>query len=619
MKRAAFLSFDWDFEVTSAYYEGMSQALGERDDTQLVIFNAFGQYANFEPEEGALEVFSLCDLSAYDGFIIQGNRTWPPLLRQKTADAMRALGKPIVSLNYELDGACCVGTNNHDAMQGLVSRVLEDRGCTSAAFVNGLSTSWEAQARARGFRHACARQGLTDVRFYQANWQMEEGVRVALEMLGAPEGLADVIFCCNDDLAVGVQDTLQAHGVRVPDDVMVAGFDNREISLRAQPRITTIDRDYAAIGRTAIDVLTKLMEGRALAPSIASPARYILSESCGYHNEAETKEELVSDLSSMDTALKGFYQVLTRFQPAVLNADTLSGILRECERYFSEIRCPQVCLTINDSYLASDSARAVTSYGTVSKLMAQSGRLLPMASYEKHIYTSFLTRSLLPPSIPLDQRVYMVFPLRHNTTCIGTLVTEGVSPIMRYGFLTIILTLLASSIESVRKKELLAAANARLDDLYVHDQLTGLFNRFGLDRIGAIAYEHLLRDFEEAQFIFVDIDYMKTINDSFGHEVGDLALRDAADIINRAIEDENAFAMRYGGDEFLLICRRDLTPKLQRELSVLKETCTRPYDLSLSIGASKVLKSERLSMREAIERADAKMYEIKKARGTARV
>lgn len=619
MRRVAFLSFDWNYEIMSDYYEGVQSWLAEHDGVQVVIFNAFGQYANYDPEEGAFEVFSLCNYAEYDGFLIQGNRTWPPVMRQRVADQIRELGKPVVSLNYELEGTHCVGTNNHEAMHGLVSRVLRDRRCTRPAFVNGLSTSWEAQARARAFRHACAENGITDTRFYQANWQMEEGVRVALEMLEHADDLPDAIFCCNDDLAVGVQETLQDHGVRVPEDVLITGFDNREIGIRATPRITTVDRDYVTTGRTAIAALVDLMEGRDLPPAISSDCRYILAESCGYDNTTETRETIVSNLYSMDSALKQFYEVLTRFQPAVLNADTLSGILVECERYFGEIRCPRVCLTINDAYLSNDISRAVTSYGTVSKLMAQSGLDLSMSSYEKHVYRSFLTHDLLPVEVPLDQRLYMVYPLRHNTTCIGTLVTEGVSPILRYGFLTIILTLLASSIESVRKKELLQAANARLDDLYVHDQLTGLFNRFGLERIGAIAYEHLLRDFEEAQFIFVDIDWMKSINDRYGHEIGDLALRDAAEIISRAIEDENAFAMRYGGDEFLLISRRDLTAKIECELAVQKSTCTRPYDLSLSIGAYRVLKSDRRTLREAIELADARMYEIKKARKVGRV
>ena len=614
MKRVAFLSYDWDFEVISAYYEGMRDYLEQRDDVQLVIFNAFGQFSNYEPEEGSCELFSLCDLTAFDGFVIQGNRCWPPAARQKVADEMRALGKPVVSVNYELEGTTCVGTNNHEAMQGLVSRVLADRGCTKPAFVNGLATSWEAQARSRGFRHACAARGLTDIRFYEGSWEKEAGISAAREMLETPDDLPDVVFCCNDDLAVGVQETLQAHGVRVPEDVLVAGFDNREISLKATPRITTVDRDYAGIGRTALEVLVRLMDGEALPDQLAAGVRYVLAESCGYLEGAETKEELAGDLSSVNAALRHFCQALTRFQPAVLNADTLSEILHVCEHYLGEVDCKDVYLTINDNYLEYDAVRTVTSYGAFSLLMAHSGADINLVYDNQHIYARYLARTILPPEVPMDGRVYMVFPLRHHTTCIGTLVTEGVSPLMRYGFLTVILTLLSSSIESVRKKEQLQAVNARLDDLYVRDRLTGLFNRFGLDRFGAIAYEHLLRDFDEAQFIFVDVDNMKDINDTCGHEIGDQALRDTADIIQRAMRDENAFAMRYGGDEFLLICRRNLIPKLENEVEMLRTNTRRPYDLSLSMGRYQVFASDHLTMGEAVQRADARMYLVKQAR-----
>lgn len=618
MKKIAFLSFDWDYEIMSAYYRSMEAYLASRDDTQLVIFNAFGQYANFEPEEGAFEIFSLCNFTDYDGFIIQGNRTWSPTMRQDVVNDIVALEKPVVSINYDLKGACTVGTDNYEAMYGLVDQVLTDHPCQKVAYVNGLITSSEATARAHGYHNACVAHDVIDERFFQANWQKEEGVHAAQTMLEHPDDLPDVIFCCNDELAVGVQETLQAYGIRIPDDVMVTGFDNREISLRATPRITTVDRDYATIGLTAIETLISLMDGDPFQQFQSSPARYILAESCGYCNASEPKEIVTESLYAMDNALRRFYHVLSRFQPAVLNAETLSEILHECERRIGEMRCRNVYLSINENYLDDGATRATTTYGPTSLLMAHGGKDIGLVYDYKHVYTRFITKQLIPLHVPMDQKVYMVYPLRQGTTCIGTLVTEGVSPILQYGFLTIILSLLSSSIESMRKKEILRMVNSRLDDLYVHDQLTGLFNRFGLDRFGRIAYEHMLRDFDEAQLIFVDIDNMKEINDTCGHEVGDHAIQDTAGVIRRATRDENAFAMRYGGDEFLLISRRNLTRKIERELKILKENTVRPYDLSLSIGVLQVFSSDCCSVKEAIERADARMYEIKRARKTGR-
>lgn len=613
MKKIAFLSFDWDYEIISEYYLGIQDYLRGREGVQVVIFSAFGHYyASHEPEPSTFEVFKLCDPRRYDGFLVQGNRTWPPELRQRFVTKAVTLGKPVVSINYDLDGAHTVGTDNYHAMYGLIDKVLSDRGSKRTLFINGLQTSVEAQARAQAYRDACVSHGVEHPDFRQANWQIEEGVAAARDLLQG-EDLPEVVFCCNDDLAVGLQETLQEAGVLVPEDVMVSGFDNREISLRTTPHVTTVNRDYRTIGGTAMDAILRLIAGEDLPPFVASPARNVLTASCGYDEEATG----IGDLYSIDNSLKHFYEVLGYFQSMVLGADSLYEIMCHCEHYAHDMRCANAYLTIDDRFLIYDVGKAGTSYGPIAHLMAHYGtqRLDPFD--EDHDYATFLTKDILPPKVPMDQPVYVVYPLRQNKTCIGTLVTDGVSPIVMHGFLTFFLTLLSGSIENVRKKEMLQAANSRLDDLYVHDELTGLFNRFGLDRFGTIAYEHLLRDHGEAQFIFVDVDDMKDINDTCGHEMGDRALRQTADIIRRSIRDEDAFAMRYGGDEFLLISRRDLTPRIEHELSLFTGGFSLPYQLSLSVGATKVRADEGLAMEDAIDRADVKMYQIKKAHKSA--
>lgn len=614
MRKTAFLSFDWDYEITSLFYKGMEEYLSTQRDVQLVIFNAFAAYDSYEPEQGSFEVFSLCDIDQYDGYIIQGNRLWPPDLRQAFADAIRAEDKPIVSISYELDGACYVGTDNYVAMRGLVERVLTDHHCTKAAYVNGLATSLEAQDRARGFKDACVALGVTDARFYQASWQMEEGIKAAHEMLERPDDLPEVVFCCNDLLAVGIQRTMAEHGVRVPEDVMVTGFDNREIVGTVTPRVASVDRDYATTGRTAMQTLIRLMDGEQLT-HVASPVRYVLTRSCGYPDAPEESEAVsMAHMQTTYQALTHFFRLFRRFQPAVLEASSLEQILSEGEHFLRDIGCSHVYVSINDDYLKYDATRTTATYGTTSTLRVRCDTEVKISSEEEQDYKRFVTKSLLPADEPMDAPVYMVFPLRYDTNCIGTLVTEGVSPILQYGFITIILKLLSSAIENMRKKEVLRNLNLRLDNLYVHDQLTGLFNRFGLQRFGGLAYDHLLRDFALAVFIFVDIDSMKQINDVYGHEIGDLAIRDTADIIQRSMRNENAFAMRYGGDEFLLICRYNIIPKIEGELEHHKRTNSRPYDLGLSMGAYEVRASDHRSMEEAIELADERMYQVKRKR-----
>lgn len=612
MKNIAFLNYDWDYEIMSAYYNGMQDYLNQDADVRLVIFHAFGRYEDLELQADAFEVFSLCDLPRYDGFILQGNRMWPPAMRQDLTDRLRALGKPVVSINYELAGACSVGTNNYEAMRELVEAVLTGQDCRRPAFVNGFATSREARARAQAYRDVCAERGYEQAEFFEAGWETERGVEVAERLLARDEPLPDIIFCCNDDIAVGVMETLQEGGVRIPEDVRVTGFDNRENSMRAQPRITTVDRNYRLIGQTALAEVVALTRGAAFRPQVSIPSTCLLSPSSGFPNAPHFKEDVAKSLYTMEHALKDFYEQLFRFQPSVLVADSIPAIVDECERYLPAFGCADSYLTINEDYFINNSGDGTLPYGPRSLLMAATNPARPLRRDPEYVYARFPSRELLPRELAGGQ-LYVVYPLRHGSECIGTMVTEGVSPSLKYGFVTFILTLLSGSIESVRKQMALQSANRHLDNLYVRDQLTGLYNRFGLDRFGTLAYEHLLDDYGEAMLIFVDIDNMKSINDACGHEQGDLAIQDTAMVIDRAVAGENAFAMRYGGDEFLLISRRDLVLKIKDEMRSMKASVERPYDLYLSMGAQSVRREEGLTMLEAVERADAAMYEIKRS------
>lgn len=463
MKRVAFLSYDWDYKIVSEYYLGLQEYLKERSDVQLTIFNAFGHYhVTHVPHKSVFELFSLVDPSEYDGLLIQGNRTWPPELRQQIVDKAVELGRPVVSINYNLQGAHSVGTNNYQEEYKLVRRVLADRGCTKPAFVNGLKTSVEACDRAQGYRDACAELGIEDARFYQANWQTEAGVLVAKKMLRKRNDLPDVIFCCNDHLAVGVQETLQGAGVRVPEDVMVAGFDNNKIGQTATPRITTVDRDYRTIAVTAFDLLMQLMDGQDAPEHAFSSAEHILSESCGY--EGQSDADRLSALRVSGTASEQFFDVLADFQRAALDSESLFALLENCELFAHELDCDNISLSLSDTFLNARIPEAAADLCAMSHLVARNMRTEGMRCDAKHVYASHETRAILPPGMPTNSCLYLVSPLVYNDIFLGTMVSDSVPNALRSGFNAFFMTVLAASLVAARKSELLAAAYSQLEE-----------------------------------------------------------------------------------------------------------------------------------------------------------
>ena len=214
----------------------------------------------------------------------------------------------------------------------------------------------------------------------------------------------------------------------------------------------------------------------------------------------------------------------------------------------------------------------------------------------------------------------MFYPLHYNTYSIGYIALNGICTAAKMNLHESILNFLEIAIENVRKKSLLHNLNDTLDDLYVHDALTGLYNRFGLTRFGQQRYDDFLASEGSVQVLFIDMDDMKSINDRFGHETGDAALKISARILQRTCSDD-AFIMRYGGDEFIIIDtgrNKRLSDGILAAVDEYNRTSGMPFSLGFSIGVVQTDDLKRLPMDDCIKEADSRMYKIKQKRKAGR-
>ena len=157
-----------------------------------------------------------------------------------------------------------------------------------------------------------------------------------------------------------------------------------------------------------------------------------------------------------------------------------------------------------------------------------------------------------------------------------------------------------------------------IDDMISVDPLTRLSNRKQLD----YQYEQWQKgtDQDPAWLLMIDANKFKQINDTYGHIQGDAALVRIADALRNACSGlpRRANIARFGGDEFVVLVREDspeqiagLCGKIRAELKSLNEAAGSPYDLTVSIGMTKVRKG--VALKDAIAEADRKLYEEKKA------
>jgi diguanylate cyclase (GGDEF)-like protein len=154
------------------------------------------------------------------------------------------------------------------------------------------------------------------------------------------------------------------------------------------------------------------------------------------------------------------------------------------------------------------------------------------------------------------------------------------------------------------------------DSSLITDYLTGVYNRRQLDKYLVIRVKNSTET-KTFSAILIDLDGFKKINDTFGHDIGDEAIKDAAQIIKRSLSRED-FVARYGGDEFFAILNTSDKDILEAEVSILRDNVEKfnqesekGYKLSFAIGYAVYDYKMRMKPDDFFRYIDTLMYSNK--------
>ena len=216
-----------------------------------------------------------------DGAIVTSAAVTDPGL-----ESLVTTGLPIVLIgNFPyLAGAISVGIDDIAASAAITTHLLTEHDRTKLAHVTGPLDHQTGIDRRIGFLAAMADHGLaTNTIVVDGDFSEEAGAH-AVEVLIADGKDFDGIVFANDDMAFGGLTALKAHGVRVPEDVAVVGFDDFGLSRLTTPGITTIHVPAVEMARIATEQLFELIAGNSDGPFQQQlPVKLVVRDSCGPH------------------------------------------------------------------------------------------------------------------------------------------------------------------------------------------------------------------------------------------------------------------------------------------------------------------------------------------------
>jgi LacI family transcriptional regulator len=198
------------------------------------------------------------------GVIFAGSGRDDPALNedlQRHVDGIREVGAAVVHLSPHAAGKPEVRTDNEGGIAALV-RALVALGHHRIAFLAGPSALFVARDRLAGYRRGMAEAGLeVDDRLIVRTSFDREGGSLAVDTLLSGGAPFTALLCANDLLALGALGRLAELGIRVPDDVSVAGFDDIGVAALTAPSLTTVRVHLRELGRRGFVAVARVLAG----------------------------------------------------------------------------------------------------------------------------------------------------------------------------------------------------------------------------------------------------------------------------------------------------------------------------------------------------------------------
>lgn len=513
-------------------------------------------------------------------------------------------------------------------MYELAEHLVSHHNVQDVLFVGGPVDNQESLLRQKALTDVLDKYGYTlkSENILCGNWNYFDTQFIIEDWCKANNGkLPDAIVCANDVMAMGTYVGLSKYGITDFSQIIVTGFDDLISARMFPPSITSVNPGWKEMAEKALDHLWNCMQGCNEIVYHVVSSHSSIRQSCGCHQNS------ISALQSGSQIFLGYERMA--------GGSYLSGHACELSDAFSEVHRREdipkffeyilqtnhsfegnefyLCF-VDNFYESLERGETLETSGYTKKMELIGGirdnKVVPAEVFE--------TRTLLPNYNPDKESTdeYIFVCLSSRKECFGYItIVNNVN--MLFDFSLFIWALhMGQNIERLRQNLKLEELNQRLSMLSVTDALTGIYNRMGCEKYAFPLIEQCHQNEQNAVMLFMDINKMKQINDNFGHEQGDVAIRLTAIAIRLAIP-ESWIAVRYGGDEFLVTgaCEseeevQNISSRIHTILQQFVKERQLPYPVTVEIGAVYIRPEDEMDPYHFLRLADAKMYQLKKDR-----
>ena len=488
----------------------------------------------------------------------------------KSKDEIKELLKPFfvkkvvsIGMNLEDPNVHFTTATPDSVYDEIISYLKNVQGCSKIGFFSaGKIQSQEGEERLEAFKKALKNN---DLKFHK-EWVLSGAFTMSSANAELKEKYQnreqieyEAILCANDLMGMATLDYFAKLGIKIPNEMKVFGFDNTSHSILSVPTLATVDQRIEEQGFAAAEFGKQLLveKKKKLPISINAELKALYRKSCGSEDLQEQKKrdvfKVILNHYSEIKRIGTLFDVIKGTSSLSDFAESFTDIVGSCgfTKMAVFVLNEPVCLKKDDDFEAPDEARLLLNIDTEKGI----------AEYYEESDFFDIKESLFTSEIMNEGGCFIFQPVFLGSMQYGYLICKAEHT--DFGLNSIFLKVITSVIvqaydytKTIKQKLLLETINRDLKerntDLNIRsktDELTGLLNRRGFMEYGQKLIYFASDVNTDGLVFFADLDGLKYINDTFGHDYGDKALKAGSEALKITFRKMDIIG-RLSGDEF---------------------------------------------------------------------
>ena len=564
-------------------------------------------------EQGEKAVFDLINYEVTDAVVIHDEFIKDKDTVRQLISAAHSHGIPVIVIGAHYTGCIRVSFDYIAGFAQVVRHVIEKHNVRNIHMIAGIKDNQFSDERIDVVRKLADEYGIgfgdEDIS-YGEFWSVPTENAVE-QLFVRRRRLPQAIFCANDIMAITAVSVLKRHGIRVPEDIIVTGFDGIKDVQYCTPQITTCLCSSEHLASTVADVIMKRLSGESVPEEVLVVPELQTSASCGC--TAAVRVNPSEELTYINNSFNRFQleeEHMFRMISRVLRCKDIPGVADVLDRYeFYDlvIALNPECTERMFNPLERGSG---ANYGDMVKIIYNTN--YPMHGRIDDMRTMDLHPNLKDMLTEHDEPL-IFYALSYIGVPMGFLCFNYHDyDIQNYYKASQIISTLNTAFGAFRSKQYQEYLTEKIEEMYRCDGLTHLLNRVALKNL----YPELLKKCSGTMtVVLADLDGLKSINDTFGHDDGDFAICAVAGAI-RSCCPENALCIRWGGDEMVAVIPEYAAPEnilrsIDSHLEEVNESSGKEYTISASVGVKSFDLTSAGDLESMIRLTDELMYSSK--------